>query len=66
MRYSALGLEELLILAATKLLLPMKKNTGCSGVQTEVLKSSWVLSYAGALGVFLFRPIERSTASSLL
>ena len=49
-----LGLEALLILAATKLLLPMKKNTGYSGVQTEVLKSSWVLSYAGALGLFRF------------
>ena len=57
------------MLAASKFLLSSaanKKNIGCSGVQTEVLKSSWVLSYAGALGVFLFRPIERSTASSLL
>ena len=41
-------------------------NDANSGVRTEVLKTSWVLSYAGALGVFLFRPIERTTASSLL
>ena len=54
-RYSALVVSEIIMLAASKFLLSSaanKKNTGCSGVQTEVLKSSWVLSYAGALGLF--------------
>ena len=32
----------------------MNKNTGYSRVQTEMLKSSCVLSYAGALGLVLF------------